>query len=140
MVFVSLALGLLIAVLGTLAVASPASFAALLREVQSPAGLYSGAAFRVILGISLLVSARGSRAPVTLRVLGVLFLAVGLVMPLRGLDPFRANLELFLSLGDGASRVWGIVALGLGLSLAYAVVPRTRAAFYEGGPVKPSSD
>ena len=120
MSFVSLALGLAIAVIGLLSIAWPESFAAILREFQTPA-LYLGAGFRVLFGISLLLSAPSSRAPVTLRVLGVLFVVVGLVMPFRGLEVFRATVESFLSLGSWAVRVWGGVAMGFGLSIAYAV-------------------
>ena len=121
MAFVSLALGLSIAVVGLLSIAWPESLAAILRESQTPAALYLGAGGRVLFGISLLLSAPGSRAPVTLRVLGVLFLVGGLVMPFLGLEAFRASARSFLSLGSWAVRVWGGVAIGLGLSIAYAV-------------------
>ncbi len=121
MSFVSLALGLSIAVVGLLSIAWPESFAAILREYQTPAGLYFGAGSRVLLGISLLLSAPSSRAPTTLRVLGVVFLVGGLVMPFVGLEVFRASTGSFLSLGSWAVRVWGVVAIGLGLSIAYAV-------------------
>ncbi len=121
MAFVSLALGLSIAVVGLLSIAWPESLAAILRESQTPAALYLGAGSRVLLGISLLLSAPSSRAPTTLRVLGVIFLVGGLVMPLLGLEVFRASAGSFLSLGSWAVRVWGGVAMGFGLSIAYAV-------------------
>jgi len=118
----------LIAALGILGIAWPESLAAILRQVQTPAGLYLGAGGRVVLGISLLLSAPGSRAPDTLRVLGLVLLVAGLVMPFLGLEVFRSGLESFLSLGRWAARVWGGVALGFGLFVAYAVAPRSRAA------------
>ena len=121
MSFVSLGLGLSIAVIGLLSIAWPESFAAILRESQTLTALYLGAGSRVLLGISLLLSAPSSRAPATLRVLGMLFLVVGLVMPFRGLEVFRAYAGWFLSLGSWAVRVWGLVAMGFGLSIAYAV-------------------
>jgi len=129
MSFVSLALGLAIAAVGILAIAWPESFAEILYQAQTPAGLYRGAGFRVFLGISLLLSARSSRAPAALRVLGVVFLVAGLVMPFLGFELFRSALESFLSLGPWAVRVWGGVALVLGLFVAYAVGGRRR-----GGP------
>ena len=127
MSIVSLAYGLSIAAFGMLAIALPESFAAMLRQVQTPAGLYLGASGRVLLGISLLLSASRSRAPETLRVLALVFLVAGLVMPFVGLDFFRSAIDTFLSLGRGASAAWGVIALGLGLFIAYAVAPRARA-------------
>ncbi len=121
MSFVSLALGLSIAVVGLLSIGWPESFAAILRESQTPTGLYFGAGSRVLFGISLLLSAPSSRAPTTLRVLGVVFLVGGLVMPFVGLEVYRASAGSFLSLGSWAVRVWGGVAVGFGLSIAYAV-------------------
>jgi hypothetical protein len=124
---VSLVLGLSIAAFGLLAIALPESFAAMLRQVQSPAGLYLGAGGRVLLGISLLLSSARSRAPETLRVLALVFLVAGLVMPFVGLGFFRSAIDSFLSLGRGAATAWGVIALGLGLFIAYAVAPRARA-------------
>jgi len=126
--FVSLALGLLIAVFGMLAIASPESFNAILREVRTPTGLYLGASGRIVLGISLLLSAPRSRAPDTLRVLGLVFLVAGLLMPFFGLDSLRSAIDSFLSLGRGAAAAWGVIALGLGVFIAYAVAPWRRSA------------
>jgi hypothetical protein len=126
--FVSLALGLSIAALGVLGIAWPESLAGILRQFQSAGGLFLGASFRVALGISLLLSASASRNPETLRVLGVVFLVGGLAMPFIGLEFFRSAIDSFLSLGHGAAAIWGVVALALGLFVAYSVAPRSRAA------------
>jgi hypothetical protein len=123
---VSRVLGLSIAAFGVLAIALPESFDAMLRQVQTPAGLYLGAGGRVLLGISLLLSAARSRAPETLRVLALVFIVAGLVMPFVGLGFFRSAIDSFLSLGLWAARAWGVIALGLGLFIAYAVGPRAR--------------
>ena len=128
MSFVSLALGLSVAVFGILGLAWPESLAAILRQAQTPAGLYLGASSRVVFGISLLLSASTSRAPDTLRALGLLLLVAGLVMPFFGLEVFRSGLEFFLSLGHWAARAWGCVALGFGLFIAYAVAPGPHSA------------
>jgi hypothetical protein len=126
MSFVALAVGLAIAVLGVLGIAWPESLASILRHSQSTAGVYFGAGLRVVLGISLLLSARRSRTPDILRVLGVVFLVAGLVGPLLGLEFLRSGIDVFLSLGRGASAAWGVIALGLGLFIAWAVTPRSR--------------
>jgi hypothetical protein len=125
--FVTLALGLSIAFFGVLGVAWPESLTGILRQFQSSNGLYFGAGFRVALGASLLLSATSSRAPEILRVLGVVFLVAGLVMPFLGIEYFRSAIESFLSLGRWAAAAWGVVALGLGLFIVYAVAPGSRA-------------
>jgi hypothetical protein len=127
MKYVVLALGLATAALGVVGIGWPESLAEILRRFQSPAGLYIGAVSRIALGGSLLLCARRSRTPDTLRVLGVVFLVAGLVMPFVGLAFFEAAIDSFLSMGRGASAVWGVVAIGLGLFVAYAVTPPRRA-------------
>lgn len=128
MSFVALALGIAIAILGMLGIASPESLAGILRQFQSSAGLFLAAGVRVALGISLFLSAPTSRAPATLRILGVVFLAAGVVMPFLGLEFFTSALDSFLSLGRWAAAVWGVVAIGLGLFVVYAVFPGARPA------------
>lgn len=123
---VALALGLAIAVLGLLSIVSPESLVAVLRQLQSPAGLYFGAGFRLVLGVSLFLSAPRSRFPDILRVLGPVFIVAGLILPLFGLEFFRSAIDAFLSLGSWAARVWGIVALVFGLFIAYTVAPREK--------------
>ena len=127
MPLVALALGLAIAVLGILSIVSPESLVAMLRHLQTPAGLYFGAGFRMVLGISLFLSAPSSRYPDILRVLGPFFIVAGLILPLFGLEFFRSAIDAFLSLGGWATRVWGLVALGFGLFIVYALAPGSRA-------------
>jgi hypothetical protein len=126
MPLVALALGLAIAVLGMLSIVSPDSLVAMLRHLQTPAGLYFGAGFRLVLGISLFLSAPGSRHPDILRVLGPVFIVAGLILPLFGLEFFRSAIDTFLSLGDWAAHLWGLVALVFGLFICYAVAPRQK--------------
>ena len=123
MAFVALAVCLVTAVLGALGVASPERFASVLRRLSTARGLYVGAAVRLVLGVALFSSAPESRAPDTMRVLGVIFGVGGLVMPLYGRQRYRRILEWFLALGPRFTRAWGAVALAFGLVVAYAVVP-----------------
>ena len=123
MSFVALALGLWIAILGALAFLSPRSFGRILRRFTTTAGFYVGIGSRLLLGVSLFLSASDSNAPEALRFLGVLFFLAGLVMPLLGFGSFRSTVDWFFSLGSGAARVWGVVAIGMGLFIAYAVAP-----------------
>ena len=123
MSFVSIALGVAIAALGLLAIAWPESLAGILRQFQSSAGLFASAGIRVTLGISLLLSASNSRTPATLRVFGVIYLVGGLAAPFLPLEVFVSTIDFFLSLGRGAAIAWGVLALGFGLFVVYAVAP-----------------
>jgi len=124
---VSLVLSLLIAGLGIVGILSPDSFSEFLRQLQTPAGMYFAACVRLVFGISLLMSAMKSRAPDVLRVLGWVFVVAGLLIPVIGFENFRSVVDTFLALGGGAARIWGVVALALGLAIAYSVAPRSRA-------------
>ena len=123
MSFVALALGLWIAILGALALLSPRSFSRILGRFTTTAGFCVGIGSRLLLGASLFLSASDSNAPEALRFLGVLFVLAGLLMPLLGFGRFRSTVDWFLSLGSGATRAWGVVAIGMGAFIAYAVAP-----------------
>jgi hypothetical protein len=73
------------------------------------------------------MAAEKSRAPDILRVLGWVFVAAGLVIPVFGFELFRSVLDAFLAMGYWAARIWGVVALAFGLSIAYAVAPRSNS-------------
>ena len=103
-------LSLLIAGFGILSIASPGTFIELLRHSQSPGVMYFGAGFRLIFGVSLLMSAAKSRTPDILRVLGWVFIVAGLLVPgaeicLRrvGVNPSRTGLLTLLD--DAGARV-----------------------------------
>jgi len=126
--FVCHVLSLVIAGFGILSIASPGTFIELLRHSQSPGVMYVGAGFRLIFGVSLLMSAAKSRTPDVLRVLGWFFIVAGLLIPIFGFEFFRSVVDSFLSLGLWAARVWGVVALAFGLAIAHSVAPRSRTS------------
>jgi len=121
-------LSLLVAGFGILSIASPETFFDLLRNVQSPGWMYAGACFRLIYGVSLLMSAANSRTPDVLRVIGWVLIVAGILIPVFGFDSFRSAFNSFMSMGHWAARIWGVVALSFGLGIAYAVAPRSRAS------------
>jgi hypothetical protein len=124
MTLVALIICLLIAAVGALGVISPSRLLGVLRHAQSRAGLYAGSAVRVVLGVALFLASPTSRAPELIRILGVVLIVAGLITPFIGLKRFRRLLDWFQAQGSAFVRVWAIVALALGLSLAYAVTGR----------------
>ena len=85
-------------------------------------------AIRLALGFLLILVAPASRMPKTMRVLGVLVCAQGLIqivgMPFLGLDRARAILEWEAMLHPVLLRIGAVVALATGGFIAYAVRPR----------------
>ena len=70
------------------------------------------------------MAAPTSRAPKTLRILGVVIIVAGLVTPLVGVERARMIVEWWAAQGSAFMRVWAGFVFALGLLLAYAVVPR----------------
>ena len=60
-------IGVVVMVIGALALVTPAQFIALGDSILTPAGMYAIAAIRVLVGLLLFVAAPASRAPTVLR-------------------------------------------------------------------------
>src|SRR4030088_1001205 len=90
-------------------------------------GLCAATATRLALGGGLLWVAEISRAPTTLRLFDGLILLVGVITPLVGLKWHHRMIDWWLSAGTTMQRVWGAVALALGVFLIYASESSSRA-------------
>lgn len=80
-------------VLGATAAVAPDFVIASSRSMLSPAGIIGAAVLRTGVGIALLLVARRSRAPVILRSMAFLLLAVGVVLPFLGVENARSRVE-----------------------------------------------
>ena len=126
MTIVVLVLSFLVAALGALGLISPMRLLEIVRQFQSPIGLYAAAALRVVLGGALFFAAPSSRAPKVLRILGIIIVVAGLFTPLFGVERFHRLLSWWSGQGAMFLRVWAVLALAFGLLLAYAVAPNLR--------------
>ena len=124
MALVALTLSIAIAVVGAVGLIVPTALLAISRPFLSPVGLYVAAGIRLVLGAALFLAAPTSRAPKTLRILGVAIFIAGLVTPLVGVERARTIVEWWTGQGTALMRVWAGVALALGVFLAYAAAPR----------------
>jgi hypothetical protein len=115
-------LSLFIAGVGALGIAAPSHLLGFVRRFESPPGLFISAAIRILLGVTLLFSAPASLYPWAIRFLGIIFLVVGLLTPLIGINRFRRLLDWWSSQGYVFIRIWAGFALVLGLFMAYAVM------------------
>jgi len=125
---VALVISLCIAALGGLGVASPDALLRVVGVFATPIGLYAAAAIRLVFGAALFFAAPTSRAPRTLRIVGVVVFVAGLLTPFIGLERLSELLDWWSGWGPGFLRAWGAVALAMGLLLAHAVFTRRRAA------------
>jgi hypothetical protein len=123
MTLVAVILCLLLSALGALGVASPTRFLGVVRSFQTPMGLFFAAALRVVLGVALFFSAPDSRAPGLILVFGVVITVRGVVTPFFGVERLRRLLDRLSAKGSVFIRGWAALALALGLSLVYAIVP-----------------
>jgi len=119
----TLALGVVGAVVafGVAGVVIPDLVIAIGRHLVSPSGLYAAAAFRIGVGLVLILAARDSRAPGILRAIGAAVFVVGVATPFVGVEAARARLDweaahmAFLRV-EGAAFVvlGGLIASALG--------------------------
>lgn len=124
MAFVAFILSLLIAGIGAVGVLSPSALIALVMHMRGPFGLYFAAALRLLLGSALFVAAPRSRAPRVFRVLGALTIVAGLALPFLGVERFDALLGWWTAQGGAMTRLWAVIALTIGLLIAYGVIPK----------------
>ena len=115
---------LLVAALGALGVVAPSRFVVLLRRLTRLEGYYQLAVLRIAFGAALYLAAPGSRAPTLLQVLGIISIVAGTVTPFFGHQRYREVVDWWSSGGDLYIRVWCGCTLVLGLTLAYAAMPR----------------
>jgi hypothetical protein len=122
MTLIALVVSLLIIAFGALGIVSPGRLLGIVRRFENLAGLYAAAAVRIVLGVTLLYAAPTSHMPEVIRILGILILLAGLILPFIGLARFRRIVVWWCSQGLTVIRVWACFAFAFGLFLAYAVV------------------
>ena len=122
MTLVAVICSLFIVAMGAIGVVSPLRLVALIRRIQTPAGLYFAAGFRLVLGVALYIAAPASRAPEALHVLEVVAVFAGIATPFFGLARYRQVLDWWLARGQGLMRAWAGFVLALGALLIYALV------------------
>jgi hypothetical protein len=116
-------LGVLIVLMGAWGVLAPARTTDLVNRFGSKGGLWFAAGIRLVLGLALWFAAPQSRAPLLLQVLGVVAIVAAVVIPLMGLDRFKALVDWWSKLSPGAQRLWSLVAVAFGAAILWALLP-----------------
>ena len=121
----ALLVGVFIIVVGIVGIVSPDSVTMARRQYfATPVRLYAASALRMAMGFVVILVAPISRAPKTLRVLGVVMCMQGLGAALFGPDRARAILEWEAMQGTALLRVGAMLALATGGFIAFAVTGR----------------
>jgi hypothetical protein len=111
-----------VVVLGIAGAVIPDIVIAIGRHLVSPSGLYAAAAFRVAVGLGLIVASRESRAPGILRAIGAVVLVSGVATSFFGVEAARARLD-WEAAHVGFLRMEGAAFVCLGGLIASALGP-----------------
>ena len=124
----AMTLGFVVAAIGVLGIAAPSILLELERSLQSAGSLYFVAGCRVGFGAILLLASPDARTPRTFRVLGIFMIIAGVITPFFGVERSRVVLDWWSAQGSLFARAWPIAAVGFGIFVAYAALPRRSAA------------
>ena len=122
------AIGAVVILGSAITVAAPDLRLALERVVITPAGLYAIAVLRIAIGLVFVLAAPASRAPRTVRVLGLFVIIAGLSTPWFGVARAGAVLNWFASAGPLLMRLDAALGMALGGFLVYVFRAPTRRA------------
>ncbi len=117
-------IGGLMTLAGLIILVRPAVFFDPLKKYQDSTGLWLLAVVvRLGVGLLLVTAAPASRFPLALEILGWLAIGAAVLIAALGRARFSRLLNWLLQMADTLGRVSGLLALGFGLFLIYAVAP-----------------
>lgn len=121
---VALALILLaaIAAFGVVVIIKPGLAHDLTRLLSDKTGMWIATAIRAVLGLGLLAAASESKAPMLLRVLGLLILIVAILVPILGLARHRRMIEWWLARRRTVEMLCGVAGFVFGIGLIYLML------------------
>ena len=123
-----LVIGALVILASAISFAVPDLKLSLERSAMTPTGLYAIAVVRIAIGLVFVFAAPASRAPRTLRVLGLVVIIAGLMTPWFGVTRAHATLNWVASAGPLLMRLDAVVGMALGGFLVYVFRTPTRRA------------
>ena len=94
----------------------------LTRLFADKTGMWIATAIRAVLALGLLSAASESKAPMLLRILGLIILIVAIVIPILGLDRHRRMIEWWLARPRTVQMFCGAASFILGVGLIYVIL------------------
>ena len=108
--------------MGVLVIVSSARANDLARLFTDKTGMWVASAIRAVLGLGLLAAASESKAPMVLRILGLLILIVAILIPILGLDRHRRMIDWWIARPRTMQIVWGAATFVFGILLIYLIL------------------
>ena len=121
-------IGALVILGSAISFAAPDLRLSLEDSVITPAGLIAIAALRIAIGLVFVLAAPASRAPRTLRVLGLIVIIAGVMTPWFGVARSRAVLNWLASAGPLLMHLDSVVGMAIGGFLVWVFRTPTRRA------------
>lgn len=122
MVALALILCAAMAGFGASVIVKPSVAHDLTRLFADKTGMWIATAIRAVLALGLLAAASDSKAPMLLRLVGLLILVVAIVMPILGLDRHRRMIDWWLARSRMAEMLCGATAFIFGIGLIYLIL------------------
>jgi hypothetical protein len=122
MIALALILCAAIAVFGVIVLVKPALSHELTRLFTDKTGMWVATAIRAVLGLGLLAAASDSKAPMLLRILGLLILIVAIAMPILGLERHRKMIDWWLARPRTVEMLCGAASFVFGIGLIYLIL------------------
>ena len=116
-------LAVFVLLMGVWGVLAPSRITDLVIRFASKGGLWFASGIRRVLGLALWFDAPVSRAPLLLQVLGVIALVAAFVLPLMGVDRFKALINWWTKLSPTAMRFNCLFAVAFGGVILWALLP-----------------
>ena len=123
-----LVIGALVILVSAISFAVPNLKLSLERSTMTPTGLDAIAVLRIAIGLIFVFAAPASRAPRTLRILGLVVIIAGLMTPWFGVTRAQATLNWVASAGPLLMRLDACVGMAIGGFLVYVFRAPTRRA------------
>jgi hypothetical protein len=126
MKIIALGIAALLILVGLIGVLWPEGLMGLMTYSFTSAGIYVAAITRMVLGALLLVAARATRTPKTIRVIAVIIFLAGVATAL--INPERAQLlkDWWVSHGPDALRIAACFPLAVGFFILFAALTKPR--------------
>jgi hypothetical protein len=111
-----------VAAMGVVVIVRPTLARDLTRLFADKTGMWVATAIRAVLGLGLLAAASDSKAPILLRILGLLVLIVAIAMPILGLERHRRMIDWWLARPRMVEMLCGAAAFVFGVGLIYLIL------------------
>ena len=122
MIALALILCAAMAAFGVIVIVKPALAHDLTRLAADRTGMWVVTALRAVLALGLFADASVSKAPILLKILGLLILLIAIVTPILGLDRHRRIIDWWLARPRTMQILCGAASFVFGIGLIYLML------------------